>query len=132
VAEAIENDHAAGRFVSETAKSFVARVRNGAKKTTTLCRADQLGELLSLCDIGKERLEREVGTDRLFTIRHPKQSRLRFRPCAPILGLLAIAGKLLAMLRAPALLFYIFARDAQYRSRIGVAVKRPLSWRQAL
>jgi hypothetical protein len=37
-------------------------------------------------------------------------------------GLLAIAGKLLAVLRAPSLVFYVFARDAQYRSRTGVAI----------
>jgi patatin-related protein len=120
VAEAIENDHAAGSFVSETAKSFVARVRNGAKNNNPV-QADQLGELLSLCDIGKERLEREVGTDRLFTIATQAVA-VAISSVRTDTGLLAIAGKLLAMLRAPALLFYIFARDAQYRSRIGVAV----------
>ena len=36
--------------------------------------------------------------------------------------LLAMASKLIAMLRAPALLFYAFARNAQYSSRTGVAL----------
>jgi hypothetical protein len=82
---------------------------------------DQLRDLVSIYDIGKERLEQEVGTDRLSTIA-TQAIAVAVSSVRTETGLLAIAGKLLAVLRAPALLFYVFARDAQYRSRTGIAI----------
>jgi hypothetical protein len=89
--------------------------------TSGAVQGDQLRDLVSIYDIGKERLEQEVGTDRLSTIA-TQAIAVAVSSVRTETGLLAIAGKLLAVLRAPALLFYVFARDAQYRSRTGIAI----------
>jgi Protein of unknown function (DUF3376) len=119
LADAAEDDWDAGSFSGEAAKSFVSRCR---KVTTSgVVQGDQLRDLVSICDIGKERLEEEVGTDRLSTIA-TQAIAVAVSSMRTETGLLAIAGKLMAVLRSPALLFYVFARDAQYRSRTGVAI----------
>ncbi len=119
LADAVEDDRAAGYFSSDTAKSFVTRCHKVTTAGTV--QADQLRDLVSICDIGKERLEREVGTDRLSTIATQAVA-VAFSSVRTEIQLLAIIGKLIAVLRAPSLVFYVFARDAQYRSRTGVAI----------
>lgn len=121
VADAVEDDCAplVGSFCSETAKSFISRCREVT--TSGAVQGDQLRDLVSIYDIGKERLAQEVGTDRLSTIA-TKAIAVAVSSVRTQTGLLAVAGKLLAVLRAPALLFYVFARDVQYRSRTGVAI----------
>jgi patatin-related protein len=119
LADAAEEDWEAGSFGSEAAKSFVGRCR---KVTTSgIVQGDQLRDLVSICDIGKERLEQEVGTDRLSTIA-TQAIAVAVSSMRTETGLLAIAGKLLAVLRSPTLLFYVFARDAKYHSRTAVAI----------
>jgi patatin-related protein len=120
VADAVEDDFAAGCFDSEQAKSFLSRCRKVTSESDRTVQADQLGDVLSICDIGSERLESEVGTDRLSTIATQAVA-VAVSSMRTEAKLLAIVGKLLAVLRAPAILFYIFARNAQYRSRTGVA-----------
>jgi hypothetical protein len=117
--EAVENDCAAGYFGSDAAKCFASRCREVTTAGAVL--PDQLRDVLSICEIGKERLEREIGTDRLSAVATQTLA-VAVSSMGSQARLLAAAGKLLAMLRVPALLFYVFARDAQYRSRTGVAV----------
>jgi hypothetical protein len=119
LAEAVAGDCKAGFHGSDSAKAFLSRcvavTQNGAVK------ADQLRDVLSMCEIGKERIELEVGTDRLSAAA-TQAIAVAVSSMRTQAGVLAIAAKLIAVLRAPALLSYVFARDAQYRSRTGVAL----------
>lgn len=119
LADAVADDCQAGYFSSESAKSFLSRCRGVT--TGGLVQADQLCDLVSMCDIGKERLEREIGTDPLSAIA-TRAVAVAVSSVRTEKRLLALAGKLLAVLRAPTLLFYVFARDAQSRSRTGTAI----------
>jgi hypothetical protein len=119
LADAAADDCAAGFHGSDSAKAFLRRCRTVTQNS--LVRADQLRDVLSMCEIGKERLEREVGTDRLSVVA-TQAIAVAVSSIRTEAGLLAIASKLIAVLRAPALLFHVFARDAQYRSRRGVAI----------
>ena len=119
LASAVDVDRADGCFVSEPAAAFAASCRNAT--AGGVVRADQLHSLLSSCEIGKERLEKEVGTDRLSTIASQTVA-LAVSSMRTESGLLAVVGKLTDFIRAPALLFYVFARDVQYRSRTGCAI----------
>lgn len=119
LADAVADDCAAGFHGSDSTKAFLSRCRNVTQNS--LVRADQLRDVLSMCEIGKERLEHEVGTDRLSVVAIQAVA-VAVSALRTEAGLLAIVSKLIAVLRAPALLFYVFARDAQYRSRTGVAI----------
>ena len=123
VARAVEDDRLAGCFVSETAASFSQRCRDLTIKDAghgAHVPGDKLRELLVGYTIGKEKLEREIGTDRLSAIA-TQAIAVAVSSARTQMGVLAIVGRLMNVLRAPTLLFYVFARDVQYRSRTGVA-----------
>ena len=119
LSDAVADDCAAGFHGSDSAKAFVSRCRNVTQDG--VLKADELRDVLSMCEIGKEQLEREAGTDRLSVI-VTQTVAVAVSSIRTEAGLLAMASKLIAMLRAPALLFYAFARNAQYSSRTGVAL----------
>lgn len=123
LAGAASDDCQAGCFGSEAAQSFLTRC--GQVTTGGIVQAAHLSNLLAMCSIGSEKLEREVGTDRLSVLA-TQAIAVAVSAARVERGLLAFAGKLLTALRMPALLFYVFARAAQYRSGTGVAIMAAL------
>jgi patatin-related protein len=105
VAEAVADDCTAGFFSSDSAKCFLNHCLNVTKNGVV--GAAHLREILSMCEIGKERLQQEVGTDRLSATA-TQLIAVAVSSIRTEAGTLAIASKLIAALRAPALLILRF------------------------
>jgi hypothetical protein len=118
ISSAIEIDRVARAQVSESAETFF--VRCNASTAAGLVYPGDVSRILSLCTIGKERLDNELGTDKLTTVAAQTVA-LTISAVQSHHGWFKAVGSMLGMLRAPALFFYLSARNAQFDSRSGLA-----------
>jgi patatin-related protein len=117
IATAIKADQDEGARVSESVENF--RLSICALQGRPIPAA-RVGALLADCTLGKERIEDDVGTDRLTTL-GSQTAAVAIAASSRQSGWLASVGKLVALLRAPSLLFYLFARNASAGSGSGLA-----------
>ena len=123
LAEAITNDKDQKCYMNEAATAFLSRYKNVAVNGAVP--GHQLQDLFSLCALGSERLASEVGTDRLTTVATQAVA-VAVSSVHNRKGLFALVGRLFAVLRAPSLLFYVFARNVTLSSPTAAAINGAL------
>jgi patatin-related protein len=117
VARAIDVDEKVGSHPSDAAIAFRQEI---PAAIPTLLDAARAALLLSKCGLGRERIHLEVGTDHL-TVTASQTAAVTVAAISGQEGWAKSVGRLLASLRTPLLMFYLFARNAQYQSPTGLA-----------
>ncbi|HVC62278.1 MAG TPA: patatin-like protein [Acetobacteraceae bacterium] len=117
VANAVQQDQLDGSRLSETVKSFL--IASGIPPRDPVPAA-QVRAMLAGCRLGLEKIEDDVGTDRLTAIA-AQTTAVAISAMARQDGWLTGFGKMMAVLRTPSLLFYLFAMSARLGSRTGLA-----------